>query len=250
MRSNLFPRLASLIPILVALVASAQAPPRLQPPGVLPGSASLPPFCIPVTIGSEGPFLFGFDTGASRTTVTPELVKSLKLPVTGSAQITDASDSVHHTVAAVRLPALETLGHGFAAHTAVVVQSTEQGCPRPVSGTLGLGLFPQFLLTLDLQAGSVALARGSLSEEDPHTVTYQVHPALPMVKIAVGPVLLHAGVDSGLQSALSFPASRADELPLGPVLATGRMRTVAGEFSFKQARLYGTLVLGGNDVPA
>lgn len=239
--------LSAALGVLLGCVATAQTAPASHG---MPRHPSLPAFCIPVKIGPHGPFLFGFDTGASLSTVTPELVKRLQVPVTGSAQITDASDSAHHSVATVRLSSLTTLGHAFPSLTAVVLPANEQGCSEPIYGTLGLSFFRDFLLTLDLQAGSVELARGSLTEADAHTVPYQAHPALPMVKIAVGPALLYAGVDTGGEFATILPTSVAKTLPLGPVLASGRLRTVAGQLSFKQAQLFGTLVLGGNDVPA
>lgn len=254
MRSNPFPRVASLVPVALALVAAlivagrSGATPRSRP--------SLPPFCIAVRIGSEGPFLFGFDTGISPSTVTPELVQRLKLPVTGTVQISDASSRGHHTAKAVRVPALTTLGRVFGSHRAVVVPASKERCSGPSSGTLGLSLFRDHLLIVDLQSARLELAeptqarQAHLTEADPHTLPYRLERSLPMIKIAVGPALLRAGIDTGGEFTIILPTVEADRLPLGPVLANGRMRTVAGEFSFKQAQLFGTLVLGGNDVPA
>ncbi len=244
--------------LLALALPALAAPPSPQPArpsqaAQAASSAVLPSFCIPAKIGSHGPFLLGFDTGISPSTVTPALVERLKLPILGEVQVTDASDTGHHSAYAVRLDGLAALGSVFPPHLAVVVPSRERGCAEPLSGTLGMSLFRDHVLTVDLRAGTLDLAapgQGRLTEEDPHTLPYRLERSLPMVKIAVGPSILRAGIDTGGQFGIILPTSFAKKLPMGPVLATGQMRTVVGQFPFKQAQLYGTLVVGGNDVQA
>jgi hypothetical protein len=211
------------------------------------------PLCITVQLNSRNDFVFGFDSAASGDAwVAPSLVEQLRLPVVGQVQAHDASGRSVRSLDVVRIDSLTVDGVTFGPIRAPVVRHLEARCAAPVMGTLGLDLFAAHLLTVDLTAGSIRVARGELAPADGRKIlTYRASLSMARVKIAIGSVRLEAGVDTGGQWGVMLPLSIARGLRFRKGSESlRRMRTLFGEFEVRRGRLAADLTIGEHRIHA
>jgi hypothetical protein len=201
-----------------------------------------------VTINGQGPFPFGFDTGASGDAwVTRALVNKLDLPTVGRMRVQDGSGVNSRDVETVRIETMRMGDASFERVRAPVLGDGPKKDDDPdVYGTLGFELFRDYLLTLDYPQNQLRVATGELPTPDGRTVfPYFVESGTPHIDIDVAGWRIRASIDSGSGGGLMLPRALADSLPLQePLRSTGRVASSLGVFDLFQAKLAGDLNIG------
>ena len=201
-----------------------------------------------VTINGQGPFLFGFDSGASgEAWVTRALVRRLNLPTIDRMRVSDGSDVNSRDVETVRVDSLAIGEAVFERLRAPVLgEGPQQDDSAEAYGTIGFGLFRDYLLTLDYPQNELRVTTGELGTTDGRSVlTYVLDSGTPYVDIDLAGRRLRASIDSGSGGGLTLPRSFADRLPLkGPLRSTGKVASLLGVFELFQAELAGDLQIG------
>jgi hypothetical protein len=209
---------------------------------------------VEVMINGQGPFIFGFDTGAQADPrIDVSLVEKLKLKSTGQVQATDPSrrnfqasetykvDSI--AVGSLRLTDVTVIGRNF------------QNSPRPlkVDGVLGLNAFADYLVTLDFPAGKLRFEKGELPKSDGADILdYKNDAGIVVVELSVGDQKIKARLDTGNAiGAFVFPTDFAEKLSFaGEPRVIGRARSATGEMEIKQVELKDVIKLGRHEFPA
>lgn len=210
-------------------------------------------FAIELMVNGKGPFLFAIDTGAEGG---PRLDSSLmeKLGLKSSGQMRDGDPSGRRPGMAetVQLDSIEVGGLRF---TGVAATSRNyKNSPRPLAadGIIGLGLFPDYLVTLDFPAKVLRIARGELPKADgAEILDYQTEHGVPSVDLGVGNTKIKAHLDSGNRiGEFVFPASFVEKLTqTSKPLVVGRARSASGEMEIKQVQIKELVRLGRHEFP-
>jgi len=203
---------------------------------------------LTVTINGQGPFSFGFDSGASgEAWVTRTLVRRLNLPTIDRMRVSDGSGVNSRDVETVRIDNL-TIGEAVFERLRVPVlgEGPQQNDSADAYGTIGFELFRDYLLTLDFPQNELRVTTGELAPPDGRTVlTYVLESGTPYVDIDVAGRRLRASIDSGSGGGLTLPRSFADRLPLRtPLRAAGKVASVLGQFDLFQGEVAGDLQIG------
>ncbi len=206
---------------------------------------------VEVMVNGQGPFVFGFDTGAQADPrLDVSLVEKLKLKSTGQVQATDPSrrsfqasetykvDSI--AVGGLRLTDVTVIGRNF------------QNSPRPlkVDGVLGLNAFADYLVTLDFPAGKLRLEKGELPKADgAEVLDYKNDAGIVVVELSVGDKKIKARLDTGNAiGAFVLPTVFAEKLNFaGEPRVVGRARSATGETEIKQVQLKDVIKLGRHE---
>jgi predicted aspartyl protease len=251
---------AAFLGLTVAQTAAQEVPAILRPPvqvsvpdeGVeVPIVAMAPSPVVEVLVNGEGPFRFMLDTGGqgmARADVS--LVERLNLPVTGQVQ---AGDGTGQGTVAMNLVRLDTLRigdaefHGLEAGSRDYNPSLRPG--GPIDGVLGIGLFADYLLTIDFPGERIRFAPGVLPEPDGLTVlSSNPDRAVPTIPVTVGEHTVEADLDTGSMGSLLLPQALADDLPLtSPLTAAGQARTVSNQFTIYSASIGTSARLGRHE---
>lgn len=208
---------------------------------------------LDVTINGQGPFSFGFDTGASGDAwVSRALVRRLNLPTIDRMRVSDGSGVNSRDVETVRIDSLAVGAALFERLRAPVLGEgpKQDDDPEPY-GTLGFELFRAYLLTLDYPQNELRVATGQLPVADGRTVlNYVLDSGTPHIEIDLAGRRLRASIDSGSGGGLILPRSFADRLPLrGPLRSTGKVASSLGVFDLFQGELAGDLNIGAFALP-
>jgi predicted aspartyl protease len=208
---------------------------------------------VEVMVNGQGPFVFGFDTGAQGDPrLDVSLVEKLKLKSTGQVQATDPSrrnfqasetykvDSI--AVGSLRLTDVTVIGRNF------------QNSPRPlkVDGVIGLNAFAGYLVTLDFPAGKLRLEKGELPKADgAEIIDYKNDAGIVVVELSVGDKKIQARLDTGNAiGAFVFPTAFAEKLNFaGEPRVVGRARSATGDVEIKQVQLKDVIKLGHHEFP-
>ena len=246
---------------LVAIVASAtwqvpklhsaDAAPKLPIEVPIQVGDGLP--TLEVMINGQGPFVFGFDTGAQGGAhIDTSLVEKLKLKSTGQVQATDPSRRNFQTsetyalesvsVGSLRLTDVPAIGRNF------------QNSPRPlkVDGILGLNVLAEYLVTLDFPAKKLRFEKAELPKSDgAEILDYKNDAGIATVELVVGDKKIKAHLDSGNAiAAFIFPTSFAEKLNFaGEPRVVGRARSATGDMEIKQVQLKDVIKLGRHEFP-
>ena len=230
---------------------SADAPPKF--PIEIPLKTGDALRTVEVMVNGQGPFVFGFDTGAQGDPrIDVSLVEKLKLKSTGQVQATDPSrrsfqasetykvDSI--AVGSLRLADVTVIGRNF------------QNSPRPlkIDGVLGLNAFADYLVTLDFPAGKLRLEKGELPKSDgAEILDYKNDAGIVVVELSVGDKKIKARLDTGNAiGAFVFPTDFAEKLNFaGEPRVVGRARSATGEMEIKQVQLKDVIKLGRHEFP-
>ncbi len=208
---------------------------------------------VEVMVNGQGPFVFGFDTGAQAgPRIDVSLVEKLKLKSTGQVQATDPSRRNVQTSDTYKL---DTVSLGNLQLTNVAVASRDyRNSPRPVKvdGILGLNLFADYLVTLDFPAKKLRLDKGELPKADGGEVLdYKNAAGIAEVELSVGDKKIKAHLDTGNAiGAFVFPTAFAEKLNLaGEARVIGRARSATGDMEIKQVQLKDVIKLGRHEFP-
>src|SRR4051812_13176920 len=116
---------------------------------------------VEVMVNGQGPFLFGFDTGAQAgPRIDASLVEKLNLKASGQVQAIDPSGRNPQTSETFKL---ESISIGALRLADVTVAGRNyKNSPRPlkVDGIVGLNLFADYLVTLDFPAKKLRIDKG------------------------------------------------------------------------------------------
>lgn len=203
---------------------------------------------IDVTINGQGPFSFGFDTGASGDAwVTRALVKKLNLTTIDRMRVSDGSGVNSREVETVRIDSLRLGELSFERlRVPVLGDGPKQDDETEAYGTLGFELFRDYLLTLDFPQNQLRVATGQLPDPDGQTVlNYFLDSGAPHIEIDLAGRRVRAEIDSGSGGGVVLPRPFAETLPLrGPLRAGGKVASSLGVFDLFQGELAGDLKIG------
>jgi Aspartyl protease len=209
---------------------------------------------VEARIDGKGPYRFALDTGAGGGgRISRSLATKLGLKVVGQAITGDPSGKNRETIDIVEAGSLAIGDATFSgAKLAVRDLPAAPGRTQPeFDGVLGIGLFQDYLLTLDYPARQVRIEKGELPPADGREVLdFEDRHGIPSIKLQVGDLEVAAEVDSGnMRGELVLPASYIGKVPLekDPVVV-GRGRTAFNEFEIKQAPLKGAVRVGSQSV--
>src|SRR5262245_38539314 len=117
---------------------------------------------LEVRVNGEGPFTFGFDTGASGAAwVTQALKEKLDLQVVDRIVVSDGSNVKGRSTDAVRVDSVILGSASFNQLTAPVLGDGPRKEGEPY-GFLGFELFKNYVITLDYPAQRLRIATGQL----------------------------------------------------------------------------------------
>lgn len=203
---------------------------------------------VEVRINGKGPYRFLLDTGAAGGgRISESLADTLALKKVGQALSGDPTGKNRTTIDIVEA---DSLAIGDAVFRRAHLGIRDFGRPG-FDGILGIGLFEEFLLTLDYPRQRVRIEKGDLPAADGKAVlAFENRRGIPQIRLKVGDQDVAVDVDSGNQKGeLVLPASYIGKVPLEkePTVVS-RGRTGYNEFEIKQAPLKGALQVGGQTV--
>jgi len=182
----------------------------------------------------------GFDTGQSfPLLLSRRVAERFGWPTVGTVEVGDGSGVNGRELEVVRVP---VLGIGDARLTDVdaVVLEMEG------DGSLGLPVFPDCLVTLDLARDRIRVERGELPGPDGATVfAYSLESGTPSIAVWLGVVRCQADIDNGSEAGIVAPLTLAASLDLeSRPVAAGRIATLFNEAALWSATLAGGLHVG------
>jgi hypothetical protein len=201
---------------------------------------------LEVRVNGEGPFTFGFDTGASGAAwVTQALKEKLDLQIVDRIVVSDDSNVKGRSTDAVRVDSITLGSASFNRLTAPVLGDGPRKEGEPY-GTLGFELFENYVLTLDYPAQRLRIATGQLPVPDGRRVlAYRIDGGSPHVRVQFAGVDVETRIDSGNVGGILMPLSLANKLPLaGPLQKAGRVASALNEFDLFRAELDGDVQIG------
>ena len=208
---------------------------------------------LELMINGQGPFVFGFDTGAQAgPRIDASLVETLKLKATGQAQAIDPSGRNPQTSETFKLDSV-VIGSLKLADVTVASRNYKNS-PRPlkIDGILGLSVFADYLVTLDFPAKKLRLDKGELPKADgADVIDYKNAAGITEVDLSVGDKKIKAHLDTGNAiGAFVFPTAFAEKLSLaGEPRVVGRARSASGDMEIKQVQLKDVIKLGRHEFP-
>jgi predicted aspartyl protease len=230
---------------------SADSPPKLPLEFPMQVGDGMP--TVEVMVNGQGPFVFGFDTGAQAgPRIDASLVEKLNLKATGEVQAIDPSGRNPQASATVKLDSLAIGNLRFTDVTAVSRNYKNSPRPLKVDGILGLNLFADYLVTLDFPAKKLRLEKGELPKADgAEILDYKNEAGVAQVELGVGDKKIKAHLDSGNAiGAFVFPTTFAEKLAFaGEPRVVGRARSASGEMEIKQVQLKDVVKLGRHEFP-
>lgn len=184
-----------------------------------------------------------FDTGlGGGMVISSELAKSLNIRATGTTTLSDPTGAGAMQVSTGLVKSLQIGSLVFRD-----IQTTIQPdgpMTQECKGVLGLELFRDYLLTIDLPSGWLRLEHGNLAAGDSGTLPYMSDNGIPTVQMVVGSSTVQAHIDT-MGPGLGLPSKTLTALHLSaPAEEIGRGRTVSGEFEIKGTVVNDTILLG------
>jgi predicted aspartyl protease len=203
---------------------------------------------IEIRIDGKGPYRLLFDTGSGAGLILDkQLATDLGLKSTGTRRIGDPNSPEAIEAQVMEVDRVDVGGLVLRAVDTISWDRKAMGMGDIPRGVVGLGLFGSRLVTLDYPRGTLIVEPGELPEADGRTVlTASFDDGIPSIPIDVAGVPLRAHLDSGSTGFLGVPLGTAKQLPLeaAPV-EVGRGRTASGDYSVSEARLRGSVRVGG-----
>jgi hypothetical protein len=184
---------------------------------------------VEVMVNGQGPFVFGFDTGAqANPRIDASLVERLKLKATGEVEATDPSRRNPQASQTFKVESLSLGSLRFADVTVVSRNYRNSPLPFKVDDVLGLDLFAEYLVTLDFPGKKLRIEKGELPKSDGvETLDYKNSAGIAEV-----------------------PTAFAESLAMvGEPRVVGRARSAGGEIEIKQVQLKDTVKLGRHEFP-
>lgn len=203
---------------------------------------------LEVMINGEGPFKFGFDSGASGyISFNQDVVDRLGLVVVDEVTVSDGTGQNARTTGMYGVDTVEIGGavfHDMSGH----VGSYNRGAlaQDPIDGIIGIGLFAGATLTLDYPNDLIRVSHEALPAPDGQTVL-ALHPEelVPTIDLALGAQTIRAHLDARNMGGLNAPASIVKDLPLhGEPVEIGMARTQFNEIPISAAQYDGDVHIG------
>jgi Aspartyl protease len=190
---------------------------------------------VEVYVNGKGPYRFIFDTGASATVISTELINDLGLSSAAGMSFFIRVDELR--VAGARINGLSA---------ARISMLGGLGGDNPPKGVLSASAFPGSLVRLDYPGRQVHIEEGQLPPADNRRIfEYDRDQTLPVVPIRIAGRETHVHLDSGSPFGLMLPNHFLKELKLtAEPVALRRARTNAGDFAVTGAGVDGAIELG------
>jgi Aspartyl protease len=194
---------------------------------------------VPVLVDGRGPFRFVIDTGASHSTISPRLVRTLgltmsKVPLIDLEGVTGSAAVPAVTIKSLRAGALVIRDQ------AVPVLSTPM--MAGADGILGIAGIPNVTLQVDFEHNRVRIARQLSPDvrfDDSRAHTQAVAGGLMAIPAYVGGLRVLAIIDTGSERSLGNAALRA---ALHLASSPGRLEPVTAVYGATQQVEMGRLV--------
>ncbi|MCP4546916.1 MAG: PDZ domain-containing protein [bacterium] len=235
----------SLLLGMVALVLPARAQSQASVPIHYYGN--LP--TIDVVINGQGPFRFILDTGATGIVFDVGLPSRLDLEATGTILIGDPNnpEGIEADVFTVAELAIGEVRLRDQEVSALELLRYLGNAPDSPVGIIGVPSLRDYLVTLDLPANRLELARGKLPPQDGRKILdieIDEH-MLCMLPVRIGDHTYHVHLDTGSPMPLALNVEMANELPLAaePVSA-GMAELVSSRHELFEAPLAAEVKLG------
>ena len=114
-------------------------------------------------------------------------------------------------------------------------------------GVLGMGLFREFLLTLDPGNERAVVSHASLSQGQPGVVSYDSSGGQIEIEMNAGGVVIPTHLDTGATAEFTLPSEMIGALPLkGEPRDAGNARLVGGQRKIQVATLDGSINFAGS----
>lgn len=197
---------------------------------------------VDVRVDGKGPFTFAVDTGASGMgRADASLVSKLNLPVTGTAETSDAVATAR--VETVQLASVE-LG-GLVRRDLQVMTRDYSGRMSPeaaFAGILGREFFADGLLVIDYPAQRLTFTRGAgLTRGEPGVLAYTRAFRVP---VTIGAVTTEGNLDTGANVSFVLPQSLFERVGGGPITAAGDGKLTNTMVKTGSATLHGPFRIG------
>lgn len=182
----------------------------------------------------------GFDTGQSfPLLLSRHVVDRFGWPTVGAVETGDGSGLNSQDLDVVRVPRMRVGDALFTDVDALVLE-------MEADGSLGLPMFADCLVTLDLARDRIHVERGELPAPDGATVfEYSLESGTPSVAVWLGVVRCQADIDNGSEAGIVAPLTLAGSLDLeSRPVASGRIATLFNEAQLWTATLAGGLHVG------
>jgi predicted aspartyl protease len=203
---------------------------------------------IELTLNGKGPYKLLFDTGSGAELVLDEEVSiELGLKPTGTQRIGDPNSPEAIEAQVVTVASVAAGDLVLTDVKAITWKRSGMGIADFPRGVVGLGLFGPRIVTIDYPQKKLIVESGALPEPDGKTVLKATfEDGIPSLPIDVAGVAYRAHLDSGSTGFLGLPLGAAKALPLeaAPV-QVGRARTASGDYAVLEARLKGSVTIGG-----
>jgi len=203
-----------------------------------------------VFIDGKGPFRFVFDTGsAGSLAIDMALANELGLEVVGETPVGDPSGENVQMWKQARVRRLELGGVTFDDFVADVSPGALPHSLSEARGILGIGLFRDCLVTLDLPFGELRMSKGELPGPNGRdVVAFTMDDGVPTIALEIDSTSVRAHIDSGSGAGFLLPADVVAGLPFASQpRSIGRARTLMNEFEIREVALKGTLRIGGHE---
>jgi len=202
-----------------------------------------------VRVNGSGPYRFLLDTGAmGGGRVDVSLAAKLGLKQVGEIQSSDGSGRKGPSLPEYRLDSLKLGPIEFVGVRVISRDYNRHGAAAHghIDGVLGMGLFEQFLLTIDYPASALSIATGALPKPNGKDILPLVPDApVPSIQVLLSDNSYEARLDTGAMGGISVSAEIASRLKfIDEPKQVGEARTVAGPFKIERATLDGTLRIG------
>lgn len=212
-----------------------------EPKPVVSGSDT----CLPMKLADGLPVISGrlggrsitlaFDTGSpGGPLLSPAVIRDLKLPKVGEAQVTDPSMKNVLTVGLYGLANLSIGNVKIEQWTAIEHSAKESRRLAEPDGIIGLTAFAGFVVTIDYPGRRILLTKGRLPEPDGRSIFHYEGP-IPRVPLSIEGHPIDAHLDTGnARYGLIVPEKYAASLAnYSRSFAIGIARTVNNQFDLK-----------------
>ncbi len=229
-------------PVLALLTTFLAAGHAQAPPSSIPFELDGGHIFVSVFVDGEGPYRFGFDTGASGMgRVDSRLTGLLSLPAAGQATTSDGVKSPTADLVSVRELRLGTLERR---NVSVPSRDYNKGRPetvKPIMGIIGRDFFADRLVIIDYPRRTIAFSNGSLDPKSRDVLQYGPGFAVP-VCFARG--CYPAKIDTGSSRAIVVPKGLVGSLSTSIPTLVGQVRRTNSTASLYEMRLQEPLRVG------
>ncbi len=206
---------------------------------------------LEASINGKGPYLFGFDSGfGGQLELDADLAETLHLNTNGQTVVGDGSGNNEVTLQTTFVPHFKIGNYASSGCTAILRQQARKNVPgmEAVKGIIGMGMFPDQLLTLDYPQQLFSISEGSLPKADNQSVfDYEaVGGGIPKIKIQAGNQELEAVIDTrSMSGSFKIPEQTATKLTFltSPKLI-GKGRTISNTIEINEVQIQETIKVG------